>query len=71
MAARENGQTGAARTGLQGLMMELSGEAVSPPIEDVADVICDDPRTLWRHYRHRVRPVVAAARVMESVLAAR
>lgn len=30
-------------------------------IEAVADLLGDDPRTLYRHYRHRVRPVVDAA----------
>jgi hypothetical protein len=26
-------------------------------IEEAADVLGDDPRTLYRHYRHRVRAV--------------
>ena len=30
-------------------------------LEAVADLLGDDPRTLLRHYRHRVRPVVDAA----------
>ena len=30
-------------------------------IEVVADLLGDDPKTLYRHYRHRVRPVVDAA----------
>lgn len=31
------------------------------PVEQVADLLGDDPRTLYRFYRHRVRPVVDAA----------
>lgn len=31
------------------------------PVEQVADLLGDDPRTLYRYYRHRVRPVVDAA----------
>jgi len=30
-------------------------------IEEVADLLGDDPQTLYRHYRHRVRPVVNVA----------
>jgi integrase len=38
-------------------------------IEVVADLLGDDPRTLYRHYRHRVRPVVeAAAAPMQALL---
>ena len=37
-------------------------------IEDVADLIGDDPRTLYRHYRHRVRPVMEVGLRMEEVL---
>lgn len=37
----------------------LVDEGVS--IEVVADLLGDDPKTLYRHYRHRVRPVVDAA----------
>jgi site-specific recombinase XerD len=38
-------------------------------IEVVADLLGDDPRTLYRHYRHRVRPVVeAAAGPMQTLL---
>jgi len=37
-------------------------------IEEVADLLGDDPRTLYRHYRHRVRPVADAATRMESIL---
>lgn len=32
-------------------------------IEEVADLLGDDPQTLYRHYRHRVRPVVDTATV--------
>lgn len=39
-------------------------------IEEVADLLGDDPRTLYRHYRHRVRPVAEAATRMQQVLAA-
>ena len=40
------------------------------PIEEVADLLGDDPQTLYRHYRHRVRPVVTvAADRMEAALA--
>lgn len=40
------------------------------PIEEVADLLGDDPQTLYRHYRHRVRPVVTvAAERMEAALA--
>ena len=38
-------------------------------IEEVADLIGDDPRTLYRHYRHRVRPVVdVAAQRMQKLI---
>lgn len=41
------------------------------PIEEVADLLGDDPQTIYRHYRHRVRPVVtAAAERMERLLGA-
>lgn len=37
-------------------------------IEEVADLLGDDPQTLYRHYRHRVRPVVdTAAERMEAL----
>jgi len=39
-------------------------------IEEVADLIGDDPRTLYRHYRHRVRPVMDVGLRMDAVLAA-
>ena len=40
------------------------------PIEEVADLLGDDPQTLYRHYRHRVRPVVTvAADRIEAALA--
>jgi integrase len=39
-------------------------------IEEVADLTGSDPRTLYRHYRHRVRPVVSvAAERMDALLA--
>lgn len=38
-------------------------------IEQVADMLGDDPKTLYRHYRHRVRPVADASLVMEEILA--
>lgn len=31
------------------------------PLDQVADLIGDDPRTVLRHYRHRIRPVIDAA----------
>lgn len=37
-------------------------------IEEVADLLGDDPRTLYRYYRHKVRPVASAALRMEQVL---
>jgi site-specific recombinase XerD len=37
-------------------------------IEEVADLLGDDPRTLYRHYRHKVRPVAEAATRMEGLL---
>jgi len=37
-------------------------------IEDVADVLGDDPVTLLRHYRHQVRPVAEAALRMDAIL---
>jgi len=37
-------------------------------IEEVADLLGDDPRTLYRHYRHRVQPVATAALAMEQIL---
>ena len=40
-------------------------------VEQVADLLGDDPRTLYRYYRHRVRPVVdAAAAPMEALFGA-
>jgi integrase len=39
-------------------------------LEEVADVLGDDPRTVLRHYRHKVRPVAAAGLAMQSVLQA-
>lgn len=40
-------------------------------IDAVADLLGDDPRTLLRHYRHRVRPVVdAAAEPMQRLFGA-
>lgn len=38
-------------------------------IEEVADLLGDDPRTLLRHYRHKVRPVAGAGLAMQDVLA--
>jgi integrase len=38
-------------------------------IEEVADLPGDDPRTLYRHYRHKVRPIAEAATRMQDVLA--
>jgi integrase len=37
-------------------------------IEQVADMLGDDPRTLYRHYRHRVRPVADASLAMQAIL---
>jgi site-specific recombinase XerD len=38
-------------------------------IEEVADLLGDDPQTVYRHYRHRVRPVLTkAAERMERLL---
>jgi integrase len=37
-------------------------------IEEVADLLGDDPRTLYRYYRHKVRPVADVALRMERVL---
>jgi integrase len=37
-------------------------------IETVADMLGDDPRTLYRHYRHRVRPVADASLAMQAIL---
>jgi site-specific recombinase XerD len=37
-------------------------------IEEVADLLGDDPRTLYRHYRHKVRPIADAAIRMEALL---
>jgi hypothetical protein len=37
-------------------------------IEEVADLLGDDPRTLYRHYRHKVRPVSKAADRIEGLL---
>ncbi len=34
---------------------------VGAPIEEVADLLGDDPQTLYRHYRHRIRPVVTVS----------
>jgi integrase len=41
------------------------------PIAEVADLLGDDPQTIYRHYRHRVQPVVTtAAERMERLLGA-
>jgi integrase len=37
-------------------------------IEVVADMLGDDPRTLYRHYRHWVRPVADASLAMQAIL---
>jgi integrase len=37
-------------------------------IEQVADLLGDDPRTLYRHYRHKVRAVADVGLRMERVL---
>jgi integrase len=37
-------------------------------IDEAADLLGDDPRTLYAHYRHKVRPVAEAAMRMEAVL---
>jgi integrase len=37
-------------------------------IEEVADLLGDDPQTLYRHYRHKVRPSAEAATRMEALL---
>lgn len=37
-------------------------------IEEVADLLGDDPRTLLRHYRHQIRPVATAATRMDLLL---
>jgi integrase len=39
-------------------------------IEEVADLLGDHPRTLYRYYRHKVRPVADAGLRMERVLGA-
>jgi hypothetical protein len=36
-------------------------------IEEAADTLGDDPKTLWAHYRHRVRAVADASLRLESV----
>jgi integrase len=66
----------AARAGIEGVVpYSLRPTAASllidqgVGVEVVADLLGDDPRTLYRHYRHRVRPVVeAAAGPMQSLL---
>ena len=40
-------------------------------IDEAADLLGDDPRTLYAHYRHKVRPVADAALRMEAVLCGR
>ena len=40
----------------------------SASLEEVADVLGDNPATLLRHYRHRVRPVAEATKRMQAVL---
>ncbi len=39
-------------------------------LEEVADVLGDDVRTLLKHYRHKVQPVATAATRMQGVLGA-
>jgi integrase len=38
-------------------------------IEEVADLLGDDPRTLYRHYRHKVRAVADAGLRMQKIVA--
>jgi integrase len=39
-------------------------------VEEVADLMGDDPRTLYRHYRHRIREAADAGLAMETLLGA-
>ncbi len=65
----------AAKAGIEGANMPylLRHSAVSllidagAGIEQVADLLGDDPTTLHRHYRHRVRPVADASLLMQDV----
>ena len=52
-------------TGTRAVSLLLDGGA---RIEEVADLLGDDPRTLYRHYRHKVRPIAEVATRMEAVL---
>ncbi len=65
----------AGRAGLSGFPYLLRHTVVSllldsgASVEEVADLLGDDPQTLYRHYRHRVRPIAdVAARRMQAVL---
>jgi integrase len=40
-------------------------------VEEVADLLGDDPRTLYRHYRHRIREAADAGLAMEALLSPR
>jgi len=64
------------RAGLEGMAFSpyvLRHTAVSlsldlgASIEEAADTLGDDPKTLWAHYRHRVRAVADASLRLESV----
>ena len=46
----------------------MSDQVFTASIEEVADLLGDDPRTLYRHYRHKVRPVADLTSRMESIL---
>ena len=37
-------------------------------IEEIADLTGDDPVTLYRHYRHRVRPIASIAARLDGPL---
>jgi hypothetical protein len=37
-------------------------------IEEIADLTGDDPVTLYRHYRHRVRPIASIAARLDGAL---
>lgn len=66
----------ARRAGLSGFPYLLRHTVVShllddgATIEEVADLTGDDPSTLYRHYRHRTRPVATAALKMSRILGA-
>ena len=61
----EETQSNLVNLGIQRMDVEVNLRVIAA----VADLLGDNPQTIYRHYRHRVRPVVTtAAERMERLL---